>query len=110
MEFKTMTPGLYQDLEKLQARQRKRREVAADSDAEPHVRHAGKVDAEILTTEILQTTSAILENEEFASQIQGQLNRLSVSAHKSRHRSLVITLLEQAQDRLRRELGNKPAN
>ena len=76
--------------------------------AAPQDRHAAKVDAGILQNVLGNLEVMITENMRMIAEIQGVLDSLGVSKRQSRHRSLVITHLEQAQDRLRRELGPQP--
>ncbi len=103
-----MTPGLYQERTAVRQAMERHKGSAADTELEPHVRHHAKTNAEMNARKIVELNEAIEENLAAIRQIQGTINALSISKHKTRDRSLVITKLEEAQDRLRRELGPEP--
>jgi hypothetical protein len=100
-----MNPGLYQKIETLLARRRQQDATAKNPGAEPYVRHTAEMNAENAGREMKMAMEATLENRLIIAKIDDILNQLTASPHTSRHRSLVVTKLEEAQDRLRRELG-----
>lgn len=81
---------------------------ALEESLSPQEQHSKTVRQEEIRREVVKIEAAVLENETMASELTGLLNRANVSSHKSRHRSLVITGLEDVQSRLLRELGDKP--
>lgn len=83
---------------------------ALEETLSPQERHSKTLRQDEIRREMIQLDAAVFENETFARELQGLLMRLAVSNHKSRHRSLVITGLEDVQSRLLRELGDKPEN
>lgn len=103
-----MSPGLYQTLAEGNLRLKKLRKMQADTEASPLECDRARTDADNLQRDLVGVEKAISENLSLASRIQGLLNELHVSKHKTRDRSIVQTHLEEAQDRLRRELGPEP--
>lgn len=103
-----MIHGLQHDLKGLQQLLSRKQAYLDSSEGTPNERHAVQVEVKELEAKIFATMGAILEGGEMVREIQGILNQLHVSKHPSRHRSLVITELENAQSRLLRELGDKP--
>ena len=100
-----MNPGLYQEIESLMCRKRQYDAIHANLEAEPPVRHTAAYDSAAATRQMKATMEAALENRLLVVKLQGILDELHDSNHSSRHRALVITALETAQDRLTRELG-----
>lgn len=100
-----MTPGLYQEIATLLARRRQMDATAANPGVEPSVQHSARSESAISARKMKSAMEAAMENRLLMVKIQGILNELTDSPHTSRHRSLVITKLEEAQDRLVRELG-----
>ena len=100
-----MTPGLYQRIENLLTRRRQQEATAGNPGAEPQVRHLAGVYAATASKQMQESMEAAMENRVLISKIQDLIDHLGSSPHTSRHRSLVITKLEEAQDRLLRELG-----
>lgn len=104
-----MNPGLYQDRISCQQTLEHCKATAADENASPHIRHNAGVNAEMEAHKIRNLDTVIAEDIALISEIQGTLNALHVSKHKTPDRLLARTRLEEAQDRLRRELGPVPA-
>lgn len=102
-----MMPGLYQEIENLLGRKRLKEAVAANMGAEPPVRHTAAYESAAATRSMKAAMEAAMENRLLVVKIQGILDELNDSNHSSRHRALVITALESAQDRLLRELGTE---
>jgi len=82
----------------------------ADPDISANEKHSLEWTAGDLEREIERLAEHIGQDEDMAKAIGQFINFLQESAHESRHRSLCITHLEQAQDRLRRELGDSTPN
>lgn len=99
-----MIIGHYHHLQRLNARIHAVQPVAM----EPRVAHIETVSRDQLRLERDNMAEAILEDEEWISELQGLLNRITCSPHGSAHRQLAIRHLEDAQSRLLRELGDKP--
>lgn len=102
-----MITGHYLKLATLQLRVLKRSAVYADADEEPYVRHAAKVDVEMLRREVTAVMAAAAEDEALIELLDGMLERIEKSPHQSRQRTLMAQKLEEAQDRLYRALGYK---
>jgi uncharacterized protein (UPF0276 family) len=100
-----MISGLYKEIETLLARRRQMDATAANPGMEPSVQHSARLESALSARKMKSTMEAALENRLLIVKLQGILNDLTDSPHTSRHRSLVVTKLEEAQDRLRRELG-----
>lgn len=105
-----MIKGLYQELAERTAALKRSNERRDAADVTPVDRDIYVSTGAGLEKEIRSLQMAIRENEDFATSMGERLEELAESAHKSRHRSLVITHLEEAQDLLLRELGDKPAS
>ena len=105
-----MTPGLYHYAASKAEMAAKKRAIADDPESAPFIAYSAHHDSIEMAREMVEVGLAIEENEAAILFIQDLLNLLGMSAHKSRHRSLTITWMEAAQDRLRRELGDKPAD
>ena len=105
-----MIQGLYQKLADKIAQRESARERLADPDTSANEKHSLQWTAGDLDREIERLVEHIGQDEDMAKAIGQFINFLQESAHDSRHRSLVITHLEQAQDRLRRELGDNTPN
>lgn len=102
-----MITGHYRKLAELRARLLTRSAVYADVDAQAYERHSAKVDMEMLRRQsITPLESAVAEDEALILELEGMLERLARSLHQSSDRSLVITKLEEAADRLNRSLGD----
>lgn len=104
-----MSPGLYYYAAAKAETAAAKRIIADDPASAPFIAYSAHEDTVELAREMVAVGIAIEEDETAILRIQELLNFLAASAHKSRHRSLTITWLEAAQDRLRRELGDKPA-
>lgn len=102
-----MIQGLHYDLCSMQEQTALKLEVANDTFAAPITADNANDDAIRLQREIEKTKAAIAEDESIIEDLQTLITRLEKSLYKTRHRSLLITHLENAQDRLRRELGDK---
>jgi hypothetical protein len=101
-----MIQGLYHQLAAKERLADEKREIADDPESAPFIAYAAHEDTVVLTRELLDLGLVIEENVTAHLRIQELLNFLASSSHKSHHRSLTITWLEAAQDRLRRELGD----
>lgn len=82
--------------------------IASADDVTAHSRHAAAEDLPRLSRQFVALETAIAENQEAAADIGAWIERLETADHKSRHRALVVGKLEEAQDRLLRELGDEP--
>jgi len=102
-----MTPGLYHHRDQLRLQQERKRAIVNSQDSSPQQMHAARIDVETLEREIQETNVAIIEDEKFVRDFNGLLNELYISKYKSRHRSLLVTQIEDAQSRVMRELGEK---
>ena len=102
-----MITGLYKQHTAAILRAREKRLAAGDPAALPRDRHEAEVDADRLTRERADLGTMILQSQSLINDIENVLTALA-SFKGSRLRSLAITDLEQAQDRLLRELGDKP--
>ena len=79
---------------------------ARHADCNPRTAHEKNVEAERLALESEQLCDHLHGNEQMIEGLLHQINYLAKSPHKSRHRSLVITHLEDAYARLRMENGD----
>jgi hypothetical protein len=102
-----MIKGHYQKLAELKARLLLKSAVYADADEQPYMRHAAKVDSEMLRRELADLMTVVAEDEGYIELLEGLLDRIAESKHQSRDRSLVTTKLEEAVDRLYRSLGDE---
>lgn len=100
-----MIHGLYHLLAEKTAKRADGEARLADPEISPNERHSLEWTAEDLDREIARIGEAIAEDEGLAVCLLGLLNRIKVSAHDSRHRSLAFTHLEDAHSRILRELG-----
>ena len=105
-----MIQGLHHKLAAKIAQRESARERLADPDASANEKHSLAWTAGDLEREIELLVEHIGQDQDMAKAIGQFINFLQESAHESRHRALVITHLEQAQDRLRRELGDITPN
>lgn len=103
-----MIKGLYQELADLQAQRRSKQAFVDAKVGSARALHDAAVFVQTADAGVFSLMGAILESEEMAREIQGLLNRLHTAKHQSRHRSLALRHLEDAQSRLMRELGDKP--
>jgi thiamine monophosphate synthase len=106
MESKTMIPGLHHQLAANAQTAAAKRLIADDPASAPFIAYSAHEDTVELARDMVALGLHIEENETAVLRIQELLDSLAASTHKSRHRSLTITWLEAAQDRLRRELGD----
>lgn len=104
-----MIPGLHHQAAAKAALAAEKRAIADDPASAPFIAYSAHEDTVVLAREMVDVGVAIEENETAVLRIQELLDALGASSHKSRHRSLTLTWLEAAQDRLRRELGDKTA-
>jgi predicted nucleic acid-binding Zn-ribbon protein len=102
-----MIKGHYQKLAELKARLLLKSAVYADADEQPYMRHAAKVDSEMLRRELAGLEQVVADDENLISQLEEILDRLAESKHQSRDRSLVGVKIEEAVDRLYRSLGDE---
>jgi hypothetical protein len=105
-----MNPGLYYYASAKAQTAAAKRAIADDPESAPFIAYAAHEDTVELAREMVELGLHIEEDETAVLRIQELLNFLAASSYKSRLRSLAITDLEQAQDRLRRELGDKPTD
>ncbi len=104
-----MIIGLYHERHAAETQLAAKRDYLASGEGSPRQLHDAQRVRDELLLQIPKLHEALAENESMACRLQGVLNQLHVSKYKSRHRSLVITGLEDVQSRLLRELGDKPA-
>lgn len=104
-----MIQGLHHELATKIARQDAANARLTDPDISANEKHSLNWTAGDLEREIDRIEEQIGQDEDMANAIGQFINFLNESNHKSRLRSLAIADLEQAQDRLRRELGDKPS-
>lgn len=98
--------GLYKKIAELVIQLQAKRVIAEDTFAEPRDGFNANEDAVRLEREIAELKSMADEDAAMVATLMLVLEKLENSKHKSRHRSLVITLLEDAESRLLRELGD----
>lgn len=102
--------GLYILIKAKVARRKVCRLAARDRDAEPRDSQTAAFEAEQLTREIADLHTTIQEDEKFVTDIEHLITALSKSPRKTVHRTHAICDLDIAAMRLRRELGDKPAD
>jgi hypothetical protein len=103
-----MAPGLHHQLADMKRQAAEKRAIADDPASAPFIGYSAHEDAMRLGREMADLGIAIEDTALAIHRIQEHMDFLHASPHKSRLRSLALTDLEQAQDRLRRELGDKP--
>lgn len=102
--------GLHHQLAEMKRQAEAKRLIADDPESAAFIGYSAHEDSLQLARDMIPLGIAIDENLSLILHLEEALQGLADSPHNSRHRSLVITLLEQAQDRLRRELGDKPGS
>jgi hypothetical protein len=102
--------GLYHDLMMLRTLLASKRVTAAAVDSDPRIAHDAGVSVIRMAGDEKALTEQILEDVTWIANLQGMINRMTVSKHGSAQRTLALRHLEDAQSRLLRELGEKPAN
>ena len=105
-----MILGLHHKLAARTAQREAARDRLSDPDISANEQHSLQWTAGDLAREIESLEEAISESLRFDQLLADLLTQIEESAHQGRHRSLAITHLEQAQDRLRRELGDSTPN
>lgn len=103
-----MIHGLYHELQTAKVSLAGKRDFLASGEGSPRLRHDATRDRDELLVLIPKLEEAISEDEAMVSRLQGVINQAATSKFKSRHRSLVLTGLEDVQSRLLRELGGNP--
>lgn len=103
-----MIQGLYHELAAKSAKRDAGNRRLEDPEISANERHSLEWTAGDLAREIDRLADHVAENTSMAGFIQALIITIQKSEHTVRHRSLLLTHLEQAQDRLRRELGDKP--
>lgn len=103
-----MNPGLHYHLYAKRQLLVKAEATSLDPDSGAAATHNAVVSSAILSREIADLEEQIGQDVDMEEAIGQFINFLQASKHKTRLRSLTLTDLEQAQDRLRRELGDKP--
>ena len=99
-----MIAGLYHNFQRLSAR------LCAEqpTDTEPRIAHIDTVSKEQIRMERDKVAAAILECEAVENEIHGLINRMLCAPHGSANLTLAMRHLEDAQSRVRRELGDVP--
>lgn len=102
--------GLYILIKAKVARRKVCRATAADRAVSAIDAHDAGFEVQQLDREIPNLHTAIQEDEKFIRDIENLVTALSQSPIKSAHRQLALRHLEDASMRLRRDLGDKPAD
>ncbi len=105
-----MTPSLHhQIMVKRKAAAELARQAQRPS-CDPRTAHEMGVESARLARDAAELTAHLRANEQCMQEISHQIHYLAGSPHKSRHRSLVITALEDACARLHYENGEAHAS
>lgn len=101
-------PGLYYQIETKRRAAGELARAARLPDCEPLTAHEKSLTAEQLALQSEDLSEFAKANEQVIQNINNLLHYLATSKFQSRYRKLAITALEDAQNWLRRENGDKP--
>jgi len=105
-----MIHGLYHQRAEKVLRARAKRLLATDLTALPAERHAAETDADSLVRELARISGEIADVETWLSDLAPLIRKLRIRNIGYRNATLALQHLEDAESRLIRELGDKPAH
>ena len=100
--------GLWQQIIDTRKQAAELQKHAANPRTDPHSAHDSEVTAKNLLTEALEMEGRATANASFMTALEAMIEEGERSKHKSRHRSIAITKMEEAAMWLRRENGELP--
>ncbi len=102
-----MRTGLYELLEEKKAALAHGERRLADADISPQEKYQLEWAVKDLGREVVTLQAAVAGDEQLIKGLADLIDLMEATAFRSRDRAIVLTHLEEAQDRRRRELGDR---